>query len=59
MSDEIKAVREAIESCREHGKKESGKGCMFSETGPASINVAESILAAIESLDKRLTKLER
>jgi hypothetical protein len=59
MSIEVKAAREAIERCREYGKENSGGMCMFSERGPVSISVAERLLAAIESLDKRLTDLKQ
>jgi len=53
--DELKA---RIESYREGLRKQSGRQCMFSETGPVGMGLVDAIAAVLEDQQKRINRLE-
>jgi len=54
----IEELKAKVKSYRASLEEKSGKICHFSETGPVGMSLIHAIVAALETMDQRLTKLE-
>ena len=54
--DELKAK---VEGYREDLKEKSGKGCVFSEGGPANMGLIDALASVLEAQEVRIAGLEQ
>ena len=55
----IGEARAAVESYRASLKEKAGQMVAFSDEGPVGMQAIEAVLAALETVERRVTELER
>jgi hypothetical protein len=55
----VQELKNAVAAYRQDLKKKYGKMVTSSESGPVGVNLFDSVVAVLETLQKRIEELER
>ena len=54
----VSDLKTRVEKYRENLKKNSGKACLFSETGPVGMSLIDAIVEVLDAQQKRIDALQ-